>query len=284
MSKQKFKLKIFTSFMLFVAFLVCVVSGFVLFISPPGRVANWTSWEVMGFGKHEWSALHTVFVTIFLVAGIFHLFYFNWKIFWSYIKQKTVGGLHYKWEFLVALAFAAIFLIGTTAKVPPIISIVDLSEHISNSWEQKEDRPPVAHAETLTVKEFAKTINQPLDKVISQLKEKGYTPTDSDQTIESLADSYDISPNKINIVVKEEFGENPSSGSGKGSGSGYGKMDFKRLTRALGLTLEEAKQRLKKAGITKVKDNQTLREIGTANDTSGREVLKILTQDQPDSS
>ena len=282
MSKKKFKLKIFTSFILFVAFLVNVVSGFVLFISPPGRVANGTSWEVMGFGKHEWSALHTVFVMIFLVAGIFHLFYFNWKIFWSYIKQKTVGGLHYKWEFFFALAFSAIFLIGTTAKVSPIISIVDLSEYISNSWEQKEDRPPVAHAEMLTMKEFAETINQPLDKVMSQLKEKGYTPTDSDQTIESLAGKYNISPNKINTLVKEEFGENPSSG--KGFGSGYGKMDFKGLTRALGLTLEEAKQRLKKAGITKVKNNQTLREIGMANDTSGREVLNILTQDQPDSS
>ena len=282
MRKQKFKLKIFTSFMLFVAFLVCVVSGFVLFISPPGRVANWTGWEVMGFGKHEWSALHTVFVTIFLVAGLFHLFYFNWKIFWSYIKQKTAGGLHYKWEFFVALAFSAVFLIGTTTKLPPIIKIVDLSEHISNSWEKKEDRPPVAHAETLTVKEFAETINQPLDNVISQLKEKGYTPTDSDQTIESLADNYNTSPNKINIIVKEKFGENPSSG--KGGGSGYGKMDLKKLTGELGLTLEEAKQRMKKAGITKVKANQTLREIGMANGISPREVFKILTQDQPDSS
>ena len=268
--------------MLFVAFLVCVVSGFVLFISPPGRVANWTSWEVMGFGKHEWSALHTVFVTIFLVAGIFHLFYFNWKLFWSYIQQKTVGGFHYKREFLFALAFSAIFLIGTTAKVSPIISIVDLSEYITNSWEHKEDRPPVAHAEMLTVKEFAETINQPLDNVISRLKENGYTPTDSDQTIESLADKYNISPNKISILVKEELGESPSSG--KGVGSGYGKMDFKKLTRELGLTLEKAKLMLKEAGITKVKENQTLREIGMANGASPREVFKILAPSQPDSS
>ena len=279
MNKSKFKFKVFTSFVLFIAFIVTVISGAILFISPPGRVANWSAWEVMGLSKHEWSAFHTVFVTIFLVAGIFHLFYFNWKLFWSYIKQKSNRGLQFKWEFWSALVLSAIFLAGTAAKLPPIIGIVDLSEYITNSWENNEERPPVAHAEMLTLKEYSQTIQQPLDKVTAKLKEKGITPTGAEQTIEDLAGNNDISPSNVNSMLKEEFGG--QSFSGTGGGSGYGKMDFKHLVKALELNLAEAKQRLKKAGIANVEDNQTLREIGLANGRSGQDVFKILSPEQP---
>ncbi len=148
MKKENFKYKIFTSFILFVTFLVTTFSGIVLFISPPGRVANWTNWAVLGFTKHEWSAFHIVFVTIFLIASIFHLFYFNWGLFWSYIKQKSQRGIKFKKEFSAAFAVLIILLIGVAAKVPPIISIVDLSEKITNSWENQNEgiAPPLLSA------------------------------------------------------------------------------------------------------------------------------------------
>ena len=277
MNKEKFKFKIFTSFILTVAFLVVVVSGTILFISPPGRVANWTSWAIMGFGKHDWSALHIVFVTIFLVAGIFHLFYFNWKLFWSYIKQKTGGGLNYKREFFWAIGLSVIFLVGTAFKIPPVINIVYLNEYVTNSWEKKEERPPVARAEQLTLKEYTEIIKQPYAKVISVLQEKGYETISKDQTLESLADNHGSSANEINILLKKEIGD--ISPSNNNTGSGYGKMEFKHLIKKLGLTYEEARQRLKIAGIIKLEDNQTLREIGMANATSGKEVLDILSRD-----
>jgi hypothetical protein len=278
MTGGKFRFKIFTSFILFVTFLITTISGAILFIAPPGRVANWTSWNVLGFSKHEWSAFHVVFVAVFLTAGILHLFYFNWKPFWSYIKKKTQSGLNYKKEFWLAIALSVILLIGTAAKIPPIISLSELSEYISDSWQITDSRPPVAHAELLTLSEFARTINQPLDKVVSVLQDKGYIPTSNDQTIGALADKYGTSPSVIYALVKAKTTNNSGEELSplKGTGSGYGRMEFKTLVKELGLSLEDAKQRLKMAGITKVKDNQTLREIGMENNMLPRDVLKVL--------
>lgn len=278
MAGRKFKFKIFTSFILFVTFLITTISGVILFIAPPGRVANWTSWNVFGFSKHEWSAFHVVFVAVFLTAGILHLFYFNWKPFWSYIRNKTQSGLNHKKEFWLAIALSVILLIGTAAKIPPIISLSDLSEYISDSWQITDASPPVAHAELLTLSEFARAINQPLDKVVSVLRDKGYIPTSNDQTIEALADKYDTSPSVVYALVKAKTTKNSGEelSPRKGTGSGYGRMEFKALVKELGLSLEDAKQRLKMAGITKVKDNQTLREIGMENNILPLDVLKVI--------
>jgi hypothetical protein len=110
------------------------------------------------------------------------------------------------------------------------------------------------------------------------LKDKGYIPTSNDQTIEALADKYDTSASVIYALVKAKTnnisGEELSSR--KGTGSGYGRMKFKTLVKELGLSLEDAKRRLKMAGITKVKDNQTLREIGLENNILPLDVLKVL--------
>lgn len=278
MVKEKFKFKIFTSFILFVTFLIAAISGLILFISPLGRIANWTGWNILSFSKHEWAAFHVVFVTVFLTAGIFHLFYFNWKPFWGYMKQKTQNGLNHKKEFWWAIAISVILLIGTAAKIPPIISIVDLREYIKDSWKISDAKPPVTHAERLTLSEFAGAINQPLDKVVSVLQDKGYIPTGNDQTIEALAGKYNTSPSAIHALFKSETlnmaGKNPYPLTGKGSG--YGRLQFKQLVKELGLSLEDAKQRLKMAGITKVKDNQTLREIGMENNISPRDVMIVL--------
>ncbi len=61
-----------------------------------------------------------------------------------------------------------------------------------------------------------------------------------------------------------------------GFGSGFGKKDFKSLTNELGLDPDEARQRLQSAGITNVKNNQTLGDIGMTNHVSPRDVFNIL--------
>jgi len=281
MGKEKFRFKVFTSFVLTASFFICVISGVVLFISPPGRVANWTNWQILGFSKHEWAAFHTVFVTVFLVAGIFHLFYFNWKLFWSYIKEKSRGGLRYKAEFWCAMVLSAVFFFGTAAKMPPVINIVDLSESITQSWENKEERPPTPHAELLSIREFSRLIKQSVDKVAAQLKERGYPPAGPEQTLADLADQYGVSANHIYLLFKPEIknGSANLSPSPSVHGAGYGKMRFAKLIKELNLSPEVARQRLQSFGITKVKDTQTLKEIAETNNKTSREVFNILSSD-----
>ncbi|MBE7502756.1 MAG: DUF4405 domain-containing protein [Verrucomicrobiales bacterium] len=76
----------FTSVLLAACFLGALVSGSVLFLAPPGRIANWTQWTVGGVTKHEWAALHVSFSAVFLVGVILHVF-FNWRPLVSYFKN-----------------------------------------------------------------------------------------------------------------------------------------------------------------------------------------------------
>jgi len=64
-----------------------IVSGIILYIAPPGRIAKWTSIPIIGLEKYQWQALHTIFTFLFIIANGFHLF-FNWKPFLSYLSNK----------------------------------------------------------------------------------------------------------------------------------------------------------------------------------------------------
>ncbi|MFC1543486.1 DUF4405 domain-containing protein [Candidatus Neomarinimicrobiota bacterium] len=68
MKKQSFNTKAFTSFAIAFAFLISSVLGIILCVVPQGRIANWTSWTLLGLEKEQWGAIHTLFVLMLLVA------------------------------------------------------------------------------------------------------------------------------------------------------------------------------------------------------------------------
>ncbi len=123
-----------------VAFGVSVISGLMLYLSPSGRIANWTNWEILGLSKTQWTSFHIVFITLFIITGIFHIFYFNWKPLWSYISRETKHGIYYKKEFWIAVVISLILVIGTWAKIPPVISVVELGDYITASWETSDQK------------------------------------------------------------------------------------------------------------------------------------------------
>ncbi len=51
--RPSFAWRAMTSVLIAASFLLVVVSGVVLFVSPPGRVANWGNWRMVGLTKHE---------------------------------------------------------------------------------------------------------------------------------------------------------------------------------------------------------------------------------------
>jgi len=77
MARRGFNFRSFTAFILTWTFLTLVVSGAVLYIAPPGRIANWTRWQLIILTKEQWQAVHTLTAVAFLVGGLFHLLKFK---------------------------------------------------------------------------------------------------------------------------------------------------------------------------------------------------------------
>ena len=90
-----------TSVFIAASFLVLLFSGTVLFVSPPGRVANWGNWRMVGLTKHDWASVHTWFAATFFVAAVFHLI-FNIRPLLNYFRDRLTRRPGLRWEWVVA--------------------------------------------------------------------------------------------------------------------------------------------------------------------------------------
>ena len=131
---KKFNWRAFISFGLTYAFFIILVSGIMLYMSPPGRYAHWVNWKILGFTKEGWQAIHTIFSYTFVILSVFHLFTVNWKVFLSYLKSKAKTGLNRKREFFISTALVLLFFFGVIFSVPPFKSVMDFGEYLTESW------------------------------------------------------------------------------------------------------------------------------------------------------
>ena len=197
-----FDWKSFVSFGLFVSFLVISVSGVVLYIAPPGRVARWVDWELWRMSLGEWQALHTNFSYLFILLALVHLCFMNWKVFWSYVKKKAAAGLHRKWEIGAGLLLFVVVFAGTLYKVPPLQTIMDIGGDFSSSWLAEEDKAPVPHTEALTIGEVAeKLVKEPPQVVIDKLERAGFENISPDKTLKQMGEESGKSPLEIFRII-----------------------------------------------------------------------------------
>ncbi|MCK5294132.1 MAG: DUF4405 domain-containing protein, partial [Arcobacteraceae bacterium] len=96
-----------TSFTLLYSFIIMALSGFMLFISPFGRLSMMIKWEILGLGKMEYQALHLIFMLVFVLAGIVHI-YVNYKAILNYWKNKSKKIIFFTKEFIIT----SILMIG----------------------------------------------------------------------------------------------------------------------------------------------------------------------------
>ena len=66
--RVRFSGRKFFSVLAAVSCLAMIISGVILFIKPPGRIANWSGWTLWSLTMHEWAALHIWFAAVFVVA------------------------------------------------------------------------------------------------------------------------------------------------------------------------------------------------------------------------
>ena len=137
--KRSFSWRAFTSFGLFLSFIVILLSGVILYIFP-GRTPGFI-WEMFGLSKPAWQNQHIIFGFVFAILSLCHLFFINWKAFFSYLKSKTKEGLQSSRELAVIFVFALLCGFGTYARIQPFSGILELGKSISNSWDNKTEQP-----------------------------------------------------------------------------------------------------------------------------------------------
>jgi hypothetical protein len=218
--KKTFNWRIFISFGLLLSFLMLLVSGVILYISPPGRVANWTDWRMLGLSKRGWINQHTIFGFGFAILSIFHLFFINWKAFLSYLKTKASAGLKSPFELFVIVTLALFFGVGTYFSLQPFSAVIDFGNSISASWEQQDKQPPIPHAEAMTLAELAQQpgLGGDAEVLKAKLEKAGYTVVSVQEPLADIAvKNHTTAENVYRYIAPEKRGAKnlPSEGLGR---------------------------------------------------------------------
>jgi hypothetical protein len=218
---MRFQTKGFTSLLLTLAFVAISFSGVILFLTPRGRMANWTGWTMLGLEKNAWTAIHLNISLLFLIAAALHIF-FNWGMLWGYVKKKARLSLNLKIEMLAACVIAGLVLVGTIKAIPPFEKLLAFNEQIKDYWEQKPVTAPVPHAEELSLAELAQTMGLDVDAVTSALRDSGLVVEDSKQKVAEVARQNSRTPSDLYAAIAKRFPETQQSNQ-EGSGMGFGK-------------------------------------------------------------
>jgi hypothetical protein len=206
--KKKFFWKSFVSFSLFWTFFIILFSGVILYIAPPGRVANWSDWKLFAFTKTQWQAIHTIFSYTFAILSIFHLFTLNWKAFWSYIRTKAINGLNKRNELIISIVLTLFIFSGAIFNFQPFKAVIDFGEWTTESWEKKDEQAPIPHTEILTIRELSeKYIKISPDSIVTKLKLNNIKVDSAGQTLAKIGELNNVTPAQLySIIVSKTTG------------------------------------------------------------------------------
>ncbi len=269
----RFQWRALTSVLMTLGFAMMALSGVMLFLSPPGRVANWTNWTLLGLRKSDWGALHIWFGALFLVMTAVHVF-FNWGPLMTYLKNRATRTLGFRAEWAVAAAICVVVFGGTRAGVPPFSSLLAWNESFKESWERPAERAPIPHAELLTLAALAQTRGVDLTAATARLTAKGVTGFTAETVVRDIAEHAKLSAQQVYDIIMTAPKAAGEHVEGK-AGGGLGWKTLAQFCADEGLDLAAARARLTAKGL-KFEDTQTLRELASANGQKPYELVDIL--------
>lgn len=295
---KPFSWRALTSLIVALSFCILVLSGAILYMSPPGRIANWTHWTISTLTKDEWKALHLCFSLLFVFSSIVHLV-FNWKALLSYLKNRITSRFSFRWEWFFALLICLIIYFGTRLNLPPFAQYVELGEKIGRSWPDSLRQGPIPHAELLTLKELAREAQIETPTAIERLHASGMTDFTEETVVQVIAEKNKRSPREIYEIIQGNSlsesrqrgsmgrglggggggsGGGGGGGSGGGGGGGAGSLTLEQYCTQQGILLSNALEQLGSQGI-KASGEQTLRQIATDNEYARpRQIMDLLQQ------
>lgn len=270
--KKKFNLRGFLSLYIALSFLIMTISGIVLFLSPAGRIANWSNWRLLGLLKSQWQAVHTIFTFIFVVAILFHLF-FNWRPLIAYLRTKIGTAVLPRKEMLGASILALLIFVMTINGITPFSSVMTFGESLKDSWSSASSEPPIPHAEEQSIVKFAETIKIPADKLISQLSSKGIRVENASSTIKEISTQNNIAPSDIYKIVKETSDKPINIPT---EGRGYGRKTIEQICIEQNISTNEGLNRLRAKGI-KADKEEKLKDVAARNNLVPVDIANVIT-------
>lgn len=281
--RKGFQFRAFTSTVITISFLIISISGIILYIVPPGRIAHWTHWKLFALQKDDWAAVHTIFSYVFIAFAIVHIVY-NYKTLLAYLKDRVTKSFSFRAEWILAAALSLVIWIATVFGIAPFSTIMDIGETFKNSWGKSEALP---HTEAFTLKKFSSVYNVKLETMKAKLKTKGIDNVSNEMTLDEIANKYKTTPKALYDIIMEDEEKTESkeyshssneegSYEGTGSGHGYGKLKIKDAAEKAGISYEEAVNRLKKKGIIYASEEKTLRTLAEDNNIAPSSVYQAI--------
>lgn len=289
--KRKFRPRGLVAFIVFGGFTVMTVTGLVLFVTPPGRVAYWTNWALVGLEKSDWAAVHIVFSLLFVLAGVIHL-YFNWKPFKHYLVEKFAGHLNFRAESVIGSAAVGVILVGTLFAWPPFSWIIDLNETLKDSWAAAGwAEPPFGHAEEVSLKVLGMRTGREPRAMLEALRDAGYRADDPGQRVQDIATANGVTPALLWAAITERVqpaAPEPVTAGITGeevelrySGTGLGQKTVAEIAGTTGVPLETMLTRLQAAGIDAAPGDKMKAVAKAHDDMPPIDVLKVMLDAKP---
>ncbi len=257
------------------SFLLLMVTSVVLYIVPEGRVAYWANWTLWGMTKSQWTDVHLNLGVLFLAAFCLHLWY-NWGPLTSYMRNAARRMVVLTREFNVALVLTALVVAGTLWQVPPLSSIVALSESFKAQAARTYGEPPYGHAELSTLRTFARQTGLDLERAMAALDAAGIDYRDADQTLKEIAEANAMPPKALNEIMRPAARTvEPGAAMPEIAPPGTGNRPLADLLAEYGLHFPVVQRYLADHGVP-AEAGQTLKAIAEAAGKSPTDVYQLV--------
>ena len=271
MAQKRFNWRAFFSLYIVISFVVIAATGIVLYVTPPGRVANWSEWTFAGLTKEQWQAVHTIFTFVFVVAAGFHV-YFNWKILLAYLRSRFHAGIPRWRELALSSALVAVLMAMTLGRVPPLSYVIDARETIAASWSTPLTEPPVPHAELLTLAKLGETIKMPLEKIRAKLSGANIDAGGPEATLGEIAARHGLRPSELYAKIRED---EPKAAIPIAEGGGYGQRTVRQLSDQLQIPLADVLLNLRRQGVAAEPDSN-VKALAGAHGKLPIEIVRMM--------
>ena len=266
------KLRRLVSLVLFLSFLVLLLTSIVLYVTPQGRVAFWADWRMLGLDKEQWGNLHINLGLLFLVTGIWHTVY-NWRPILIYMGRAAAKvGKGSGRELWLASLICLFFVAGTLFGLPPLSLPLNLNAKIKDRSALDLGMPPYGHAELSSLQEFALRTKLDLDKSLDYLRDAGVVVAGKKQTLQDIAKVNQTSPQKLFQIMRPK---SATSGLPEFPPPGFGRLTLVEIAEVYKVPLPRLLQRLKDAGIES-DGRQRFMEMAQTHDRQPSELYKLL--------
>jgi hypothetical protein len=283
-SGRRFSWRAFISVTTALSFLAMSITGVVLFITPPGRIARWTGWRLWALTKDQWSGLHIWFSLVFMIVAALHL-YLNWRAFLSYFRTRIHRAFALRTEWVLALLLCGVIGWATLAEIKPFSSLLAWNEGIKRSWDTPADQAPIPHAELMTLNEVAqRTPGLDVDSMVKNLQAAGIAVQSPDVVLGDLARRAGMTPRQLYLIATGQSTAPGADRGGRGGGRqgqeqggyGMGRLTLREYCTQQGLDLQKTLQTLREKGF-KAEPDMTIREIaatGGVHPSTMRDMLQ----------